>query len=135
MLLGALRKYFALTAAISVVGNIVLWYAWRGAEADVDKIRAEAALEATAAENRRWAEVASRLRQAHQERVTELNRRLAQSNQVTESSVARAQEAEGRLNDYIAAAEKDESPEYLQWASTELPPEVIGRLNELMQGE
>jgi hypothetical protein len=133
MLLASIRKYIFVATAISITANAALWYGWKGAVADGERAVAEAAAAEVEAANYRWGVVADSARAAHEKRVAELEGRLAQSHQVTADSVTRAEEAEGKLKDYIAATEDDQSEEYLQWASTKLPPQVTNRIAELSQ--
>lgn len=115
--------------AVSVAANAGLWYAYRGALLDTERVRTEV----LAGANARLAESLNHQATAYEERVAELQRRLELSDAVTASALARAEAAADEMRRFRAriSAESAEDPTYRAWAETPLPPGVADRLREL----
>lgn len=115
--------------AVSLAANAALWYVYKDALLDVERVRTET----IAAANARLTQSLEHQATAHEARVAELTRRLELSDQVTREALARAEANEQRLDDYrrqqADVARTDH--EYAEWGRQQLPAGVADRLREL----
>lgn len=112
--------------AATTVSSAVFAYLYREALRDVARIEAEARADELEKANAAWAEQFELVRQAHEAREAELQRRIEQSNNAATESLNREREAAERLQAYI------DSMEDTEWSRTPLPSDVVTRLEALV---
>lgn len=115
--------------AVSAAANAGLWYAYRGALLDTERVRTEV----LAAANARLGESLDHQATAFAEREAELRRRLELSDAVTAAALERAENSEANLRKFRgeAAEQARTDPVYAEWARQPLPPGVADRLRAL----
>lgn len=115
--------------AVSIAANAGLWYAYRGALLDTERVRTEV----LAAANASLGESLGHQATAFAVRESELLHRLELSDQVTRSALERAENSEANLRKFRGAAAEQArtDPVYAEWARQPLPSGVAQRLQEL----
>jgi hypothetical protein len=115
--------------AVSLAANGALWYVYRGALLDTERIKTEV----VSAANARLTESLSHQATAHEERVAELQRRLELGDQVTKAAQARQEAAQAALTAFrrSQATQAAADAAYEEWARQALPAGVADRLRGL----
>lgn len=126
MILRALSKYLWVALVATSASTAIFAHLYREALQDVARIEAEARADELEKANAAWAEQFELVRQAHEAREAELQRRIEQSNNAATESLNREREAAARLQAYI------DSMEATEWSRTPLPSDVVTRLEALV---
>ena len=128
-----LTSYLVIALGISIAANAAIGYLYKEALQDTARVELQERLERALAANETAA--AARVAQAiaTQLQVTELQRRLEQSDAVARETAAREAAAREDLTEFEASLEARElaQPDYADWAKVELPDRIAEGLKAL----
>lgn len=132
-----LSKYAWIALAVSLAANGGLAYLYKEALQDTARVQLQEQLERAIALQESTLAAASAQEAAHAVRVTELQRRLELSDQVSREHADRAAVAVADLHDFEASLgnRRETQPDYAEWADTKLPTSVGAGLRALEAAE
>ena len=126
-----ITTYLMIALAVSLAATAAMGYLLKEAYQDTARVQLQEQLDRALAANRTNAEALVANALAAQVRITELRRRLEQSDQVAQESSDRAQAAAESLSEFEASLE-DRDQDYEEWSSVELPAIIATGLQSLV---
>ena len=128
-----LSKYAWIALAVSLAANAGLAYLYKEALQDTARVQLQEQLDRAIALQESTRAAADAQAIAHADRVTELQRRLELSDQVSREQADRAAAAVSDLQDFEdgLANRQLEQPDYAVWAEVKLPSSVGAGLRAL----
>ncbi len=127
-----LTTYLMIALGVSLAATAGMGYLLKEAYQDTARVQLEEQLDRALAMNRTNAEATVAQALAAQIRVTELQRRLAEVNQVTRLFRNRAKAADKALAEFEASLETRDS-DYEDWSNVQLPAMIAPGLKSLVQ--
>ncbi len=128
-----LTTYLMIALAVSLAATAAMGYLLKEAYQDTARVQLQEQLDRALAMNRTNAEAQVAQALATQVRVTELQRRLAEVNQVTRLFRNRAEAADEALAEFEASLETRDS-DYEDWSKVQLPAIIAEGLQSLAKG-
>ncbi len=131
-----ITTYLMIALGVSLAANAGVSYLYKEALQDTARVEVQALLDEALSANRTAYSTYTSALGARNAQVTELRRRLAQSDQVSKEHEDRAAASQGRLTAFEESlgARRIEQPGYDSWAEAELPTGVAEGLRGLANG-
>lgn len=128
----SMTTYLMIALGVSLAANAGVAYLYKEALQDTARVQLQEQLDRVLAVNQNNAEIMVAQALATQVRVTELQRRLDEVNQVTRLFKNRADAADEALAEFEASLETRDS-DYEDWSNVELPAIIATGLKSLVE--